>query len=91
MDFVLGWDATVEAVEDWMYEALAEKYALNKAMQNWLKEVNPYALQNIVERLFEAINREMWQASDDMKADLQKLYLEIEGILEGANEKSNKK
>ena len=90
MDFVLGWDATVEVVEDWMYEALAEKYALNKAMQNWLKEVNPYALQNIVERLFEAINREMWQASDDMKADLQKLYLEIEGILEGANEKSNK-
>ena len=87
MDFVLGWDATVEVVENWMYEDLAKKYALDKAMQNWLKEVNPYALQNIVERLLEAVNRGLWQASDIMNAELQKLYLEIEGILEGANEK----
>jgi cobaltochelatase CobN len=91
MDFVLGWDATVEVVEDWMYEDLAKKYALDKAMQDWLKQVNPYALQNIVERLLEAINRDMWQASETMKAELQKLYLNIEGLLEGANEESNKK
>jgi cobaltochelatase CobN len=60
-------------------------------MQDWLKQVNPYALQNIVERLLEAINRDMWQASETMKAELQKLYLNIEGLLEGANEESNKK
>jgi cobaltochelatase CobN len=91
MDFVLGWDATVEVVEDWMYEDLAKKYVLDKKMQDWLKEVNPYALQNIVERLLEAINRNLWQASETMKAELQKLYLNIEGLLEGATEKSNKK
>jgi cobaltochelatase CobN len=87
MDFVFGWDATVEAVEDWMYEELAKKYVFDKAMQEWLKDVNPYALQNMVERLLEAINRNMWQAPEDMKKELQKLYLNVEGLLEGANEK----
>jgi cobaltochelatase CobN len=87
MDFVFGWDATVEAVEDWMYEDLAEKYVLDKQMQEWLKEVNPYALQNMVERLLEAISRGMWNASEEMKKELQRLYLSVEGLLEEANEK----
>jgi cobaltochelatase CobN len=87
LDTVFGWDATVEAVEDWMYEDLAKKYVLDGEMQQWLKETNPYALQNMVERLLEAIERGMWQAAEEMKNQLQRLYLSIEGILEGANEK----
>jgi cobaltochelatase CobN len=87
LDTVFGWDATVEAVEDWMYEDLAKKYVLDAQMQQWLKEVNPYALQNMVERLLEAVKRGMWQASEDMKKQLQQLYLNIEGLLEGTNEK----
>ncbi|MGD6850956.1 MAG: cobaltochelatase subunit CobN [Candidatus Bathyarchaeia archaeon] len=89
MDTVLGWDATVEVVEDWMWEGLAQKYVLDKAMQEWLKDVNPYALQNMVERLLEAINRDIWQAPEDMKKELEKLYLSIEGLLEDTNEKQN--
>ena len=85
-DFVLGWDATVEVVEDWMWEGMANKYALDKDMQEWLKEVNPYALQNITERLLEAIERGLWNASDDMKQRLQQLYLQVEGLLEGQGE-----
>jgi cobaltochelatase CobN len=86
LDDVLGWDATVEVVEDWMYEDLANKYVLDKKMQEWLKEVNPYALQNMVERLLETIERNLWHASEEMKKELQRLYLEIEGVLEGENE-----
>jgi cobaltochelatase CobN len=87
LDTVFGWDATVEVVEDWMYEDLAKKYVLDAEMQQWLKEVNPFALQNMVERLLEAIERNMWQASEDMKKQLQQLYLSVEGLLEGAAEK----
>jgi cobaltochelatase CobN len=87
VDFVFGWDATVEVVEDWMYEKLAEKYVFDPEMQQWLKEVNPYALQNMVERLLEAVQRGMWQTSEDMKQRLQQLYLQIEGFLESTNEK----
>jgi cobaltochelatase CobN len=90
-DFVLGWDATVEVVEDWMYEDLANKYAFDASMQEWLKKVNPYALQNITERLLEAIERGLWQASDDMKQRLQQLYLSIEGLIESKSEKHEAK
>jgi len=86
VDTVFGWDATVEAVEDWMYEDITKKYVLDTEMQEWLKEVNPYALQNMVERLLEAIERGMWQATEEMKKELQKIYLDIEGLLEGVGE-----
>lgn len=82
VDFVLGWDATEEAIEDWMWEEIAEKYALNREMQEWLKNVNPYALQNILERLLEAIERGLWKTSEEIKKKLQDTYLSIEGILE---------
>jgi cobaltochelatase CobN len=70
-----------------MWEGLAIKYALDPMMQQWLKDVNPYALQNMAERLLEAIERNLWHSSEEMKQKLQGLYLEMEGFLEGANEK----
>ncbi|MFA6372200.1 MAG: cobaltochelatase subunit CobN, partial [Methanothrix sp.] len=82
VDISFGWDATAEVLEDWMYEELANKYALDKEMQEWLKNVNPHALQNITERLLEAVQRGMWQASDEMKEELRNVYLEIEGWIE---------
>jgi len=83
VDFILGWDATEETVEDWMWEEFAKKYALNPEMQEWMKEVNPFAFQNILERLLEAIERGLWRADEEMKKKLQNLYLKIEGTLEG--------
>jgi cobaltochelatase CobN len=70
-----------------MYEDIAEKFVLDKEMQEWLKDVNPYALQNMTERLLEAIQRELWNASDEMKEELQQIYLDIDAFLEGENEK----
>jgi cobaltochelatase CobN len=65
-----------------MYEGLAQKYALDPEMQKWLREVNPYALQNVTERLLEAISREMWNADPETKQKLEELYLDIEGDIE---------
>lgn len=82
VDIAFGWDATAEVLEDWMYEALANKYALDEKMQEWLKDVNPHALMNIAERLLEAIDREMWDASEEMREELRRIYLDVEGMLE---------
>ncbi len=82
LDIVFGWDATTEVIEDWMYEEIARKYALDKEMQKWLKKVNPYALQNIIEKLLEAISRGMWKADKKTEKQLKKIYLEIEGEIE---------
>jgi cobaltochelatase CobN len=85
VDNAFHWDATSGVIEDWMYEGLAEKYAFDEEMQRWLKEVNPYALQNITERLLEAVNRGMWEASPETKQRLEQLFLDIEGDLEDVN------
>lgn len=77
------WDATSQVMDDWMYASLAEKYALNKEMQEWMKKVNPWALHSISAKLLEAIKREMWSANEQTQKELQKLYLEMEGELEG--------
>ncbi|NMC09836.1 MAG: cobaltochelatase subunit CobN [Methanothrix sp.] len=89
VDIAFGWDATAEVLEDWMYEELANRYALDREMQEWLKKVNPHALQNIAERLLEAVERGMWQASDEMKEELRDVYLEIEGWIEGDQQQAD--
>ena len=76
------WDATSGVMDDWMYEQYAQKYALDPAMQKWMKKVNPWALQSMAETLLEANQRDMWHASDEMKEELQELYLSVEGELE---------
>jgi cobaltochelatase CobN len=86
MDVVLGWDATAEVVEDWMYAKIAGAYALDPEMQEWMKAVNPFALQNILDKLLEAINRGMWEAGDEMEAQLRDAYLEMEGEVEAWTE-----
>ncbi|HOF88083.1 MAG TPA: cobaltochelatase subunit CobN, partial [Armatimonadota bacterium] len=82
MDIIIGWDATAEVMDDWMYERVAAKYALDPAMQQWLKAVNPYALHNILDKLLETIQRGMWGASDEMQRQLRDAYLDIEGEIE---------
>ncbi len=86
MDVILGWDATAEVVEDWMYERVAGKYVLDEEMKKWMQEVNIYARQNILDKLLEAISRGMWNATDDMKKRLQEEYLETEGEIEEISE-----
>ena len=76
------WDATCDLMEDWMYEKYAEKYAFDPKVQEWMKDVNPWALKRIAETLLEAEQRGMWQPQDETKEKLRELYLSIEGELE---------
>ena len=78
-----GWDATSDIVPDWVYEGYANKYALDKTVQDWMRDVNPWALQRIAEILLEASQRGYWDADPDMLQDLQSLYISIEGVIEG--------
>ena len=86
MDVALGWDATAEVMEDWMYEQMAQAYVLDEKVKEWMKKVNPYAWQNILDKLLEAISRGMWQAENNMKEQLRQEYLDIEGEIEELTE-----
>lgn len=39
MDVALGWNATVEVMEGWMYENMANKDALNHEIKEWMESV----------------------------------------------------
>ncbi len=86
MDIIIGWDATADTMEDWMYDRVAKQYALDPAMQEWFRKINPYALQNIIDKLLETIQRGMWQATEEMEKRLRDAYLDIEGEIEEAIE-----
>lgn len=83
VDYLFGYDATAGVVEDWMYESLAQSYALDPENQQFLREANPWALRGIVERLTEAADRGLWGEPDPETMNrLQQAYLDVEGDLE---------
>jgi cobaltochelatase CobN len=86
MDIILGWDATAGVVDDWMYQRFARKVALDADMQEWMKQVNPYALQNILNKLLEAVQRGMWRTDAETLDALRNAYLDAEGEIEAATD-----
>ncbi|MDO5422183.1 MAG: cobaltochelatase subunit CobN [Eubacteriales bacterium] len=86
VDILFGWDATSDVVEDYMYDDVFEQYLNNQELHDWIKEVNPWALHAMSERLLEAAQRNMWNASEEKLEKLQEIYLEMEGDFEGDEE-----
>ncbi|MNL73577.1 Aerobic cobaltochelatase subunit CobN [compost metagenome] len=87
MDYLFGYDATAHVVDDWMYEKVAETYALDVAMQQFFEENSPWALHAIAERLLEATQRGLWEKpSEETLEGLKNLYLKSETLLESRTE-----
>jgi len=87
VDYIFGYDATSQVVDDWMYEKVAETYVLDPVMQQFFEESNPWALNAIAERLLEAVQRGMWaEPSAEVLEGLKNLYLKSEELLEVRNE-----
>jgi len=82
VDVVLGWDATTGVVSDTLWEAVADGYAFDEARQDWLRDVNPWALESITDTLLEAIERGLWDADDETRDRLRDLHLDVDGDLE---------
>ena len=83
VDYLFGYDATANVVEDWMYRDVTRKYVLDEGVRDFMQESNPWALRAIGERLLEAAERGLWAEPDleDLQA-LKAAYLENEGMLE---------
>ena len=87
VDYMFGYDATAQVIEDWMYEDVTESYVLDSETQKFFQQSNPWALKGIVERLLEAIERGMWEnPSPEMREKLQQMYLDLEADLEARQE-----
>ena len=87
VDYMFGYDATAQVIEDWMYEDVTEEYILNEDMQQFFRQSNPWAMRGIIERLLEAIERGMWENPPPEILDkLRELYLDLETDLEARQE-----
>jgi cobaltochelatase CobN len=82
VDYLFGYDATAHVVEDWMYERITESYVGDPEMRKFFGESNPWALRSIAERLLEADQRDLWDASPEARQTLIDAVLEAEGWAE---------
>jgi cobaltochelatase CobN len=83
VDYLFGYDATANVIEDWMYRDVTRKYVLDDEVRDFMQESNPWALRAISERLLEAADRGLWADPDSEDLDaLKQAYLENEGMLE---------
>ncbi len=83
VDYLFGYDATAHVLEDWMYEKVTEAYVADPEVRKFLEASNPWALRSMAEKLLEADERGLWQASAAALATLRSALLEAEGWEEG--------
>ncbi|MBW4039798.1 MAG: cobaltochelatase subunit CobN [Acidobacteria bacterium] len=87
VDYIFGFDATAHIAPDFVYEGLAEHYALDPAMRDFLAQSNPWALSAIAERLLEAAKRELWEHPAPHTLDaLRGVLRDAETLLEAQGE-----
>jgi magnesium chelatase subunit H len=81
--YMLGWSATTDAVDNWVYDQAAATFVLDDAMRARLEAANPEAARNAVGRLLEANSRGLWQTDEATLDRLRELHADLEDQLEG--------
>jgi magnesium chelatase subunit H len=79
----VGWSATTEQVQPWIYERVSKTYMLDEQMRRRLAELNPAASVQMATRLLEAHERNYWTADEQTLAALREAQDELEDRLEG--------
>ncbi len=83
VDYLFGYEATAQVIDDWMFEGISRAYLLDPQVQAFLEEKNPWALRSMAERLIEAADRGMWEQPDAGTLEaLKEVYLKNESALE---------
>jgi len=82
VEYLLGLAATTNAVKNWIWDKVAERFMFDEEIFERLKESNPYGTKEILERLLEANRRGYWKADEEILEELEDKYLELDGMLE---------
>ncbi len=79
----MGWSATTDDVEPWVYRGFSDTYLLDREMRQRLAELNPRSAAKIAGRLLEAHDRSFWSADEATLEDLRRTADELEDRIEG--------
>jgi len=78
VDYLFGFGATTELVEDHQYQQLADAYLLDADTREFVERHNPEALRDMTERLLEAQQRGLWQEPGDYREALEQLLMDMD-------------
>ncbi|MEM0980048.1 MAG: magnesium chelatase subunit H [Cyanobacteria bacterium P01_H01_bin.58] len=79
----MGWSATADAVDNWVYEDTNTTFIKDPEMCKRLMDLNPNSFRRMVSTLLEVNGRGYWETSDENLERLQELYQEVEDRIEG--------
>ncbi|MEL6553258.1 MAG: magnesium chelatase subunit H [Cyanobacteria bacterium J06621_11] len=79
----MGWSATADAVDNWVYEDTNDTFINDPEMCQRLMDMNPNSFRRMVTTLLEVNGRGYWETSDENIERLQELYEEVENRIEG--------
>ena len=79
---VMGLAATTGAVAPHFYDDLEARYVKDEDVRRRMIENNPHAYRAILEQMLEYSGRGYWDASPEQLAEIQTVYLRLEGDLE---------
>ncbi len=79
----VGWSATANAVQPWIYERITETFVLDPAMRERMATLNPTASAKVAQKLIEAHRRGFWTPDAEMRDALDRAEEELEDRLEG--------
>ena len=79
----MGWSATTDQVDPWVYQRLSETFVLDADMRKRLADLNPVASSRMANRLLEASDREYWTPDAETLAALQDAADALEDRVEG--------
>ncbi|TCR83819.1 cobaltochelatase subunit CobN [Rhizobium sp. BK376] len=81
VDYLFAFAATTGAVRDHHFEAVYQAFVADAHVRDFMAEKNPSALEEMKERLLEAIDRQLWTPrSNSARFDLQAVSPEEEMI-----------
>ncbi|NJK49869.1 magnesium chelatase subunit H [Candidatus Gracilibacteria bacterium] len=79
----MGWSATADAVDNWVYEDVNTTFIKDEDMCKRLMNMNPNSFRKMVGTLLEVNGRGYWETSEDNLDRLRELYQEVEDRIEG--------
>ncbi|MCJ8313624.1 MAG: cobaltochelatase subunit CobN [Saccharospirillaceae bacterium] len=83
VDYLFAFDATTDFIDDYQYKKVADSLIFDKQNQAFMQKSNINALEEMSERMLEAIARGMWEKSEDYENKLQDLLADIDAKKEG--------
>ncbi len=79
----LGWSATTNDVDPWVYQQISETFVLDEELRERLADLNPKSCMRVANRLLEACDRDLWKPDPETLEALRRAGEDLEDRLEG--------